>query len=433
MPVIVVLAIGGGALWLRYAVSTRWRGMRRAPMIEDGPIPEPIRLILRDRSRKDDPALLNATVLELAETGVLRIDPADSQNPALVSPGAVPHASLLPDYQASVVARLLHRRGVSLRPVPLTALHPSEDPTAAKWYKEFHRQLRRAAADRGLLQAPASGVQRAGLFLGGLLTSELIADAISHYWHTAGVVPAVFFLSTAVTLGTMFWVGQVRPTAAGRAVLAESTPAPIPAAEPARSTRSARSEPESVPQPTAPVTIPISVLPNQLEPLPAHQVWSDYGGSWHPLDINTKETYAVRTGFPAFFLLAIFALMSMGSVLFERHDDSPINVAAFAVFGGLPVILLIGASTSLLRRRHLPRRAVIRGQVAKLWTVRQRGGENERTDYYCALDVGRGPQSVRLKMGTGLFGRLRVGEVVEVLVNPRRRSIKDIRFVGREN
>jgi hypothetical protein len=26
----------------------------------------------------------------------------------------------------------------------------------------------------------------------------------------------------------------------------------------------------------------INVLPNQLQPLPTSQVWSDYGGSWSP-------------------------------------------------------------------------------------------------------------------------------------------------------
>jgi hypothetical protein len=96
------------------------------------------------------------------------------------------------------------------------------------------------------------------------------------------------------------------------------------------------------------------------------------------------------------------------------------------------VILLGIVGAGWLRRRHLPKRAVLRGQVAKLWEERRQSGETERREYFCALDVGRGPESVRLRLGTGGFRRLRVGQEVEVLVNPRRKSIKDLRYLEPE-
>jgi hypothetical protein len=331
----------------------------------------------------------------------------------MVSPNVLPHASKLPPYQASVVARLLHRRGATQQPVPLTALQPGEDDRADTWHKDFTKQIRQAATERGLLQPPVTGLQLGSTVVFGLLASGLAADAVSRHVHVARAGTFVFFLLCAPVLVAMAWAAQVRPTAAGRALLAESVPIQTP-------------EPEPEPGPRVPE--PVKVLPDQLRPLPKHQIWSDYGGSWHPLDIESKESYSVSSGIPAFLILILFAVLSIGGLIFAKRDGSPSGTLPFAVFGALPLALLAGAAVNLLRRRRLPKRAVIRGQVAKLWTVTNRGGESDTTYYYCALDVGRAPTSVRLKTNRALYGRLQVGMGIEVLVNPRARRIKDVHF-----
>lgn len=442
MPLSVVLAIGCGAMWLAVVARIRWRGTRPPRTFEiprppwsaaahEGPVPETVRLVLRNRSRQRDPAVLNAAVLELAEAGVFRIEPADSQHPAMVSPDVLPHASMLPPYQASVVARLLHRRGAGRQAVPLTALQPDEDDTAATWHKDFVKQVRADATERGLLQPPVNGSLLVLAFAMGIVACEQGASAVEHFTHAA-LAPFVFAPLAALTLIGDFWAARVRPTAAGRALLAEmaqmaqTSAAPVPAVEQYRDV--------SAPAPAATVqnTAPITVLPNQLQPLPPNQVWSDYGGSWHPLEVESKETYSINSGVPGFFILVLFALLSVVGLIFAKRDGDPSGAIPFTVFGALPVILLVGAAASLLRRRHLPKRAVVRGQIAKLWTVTHRGDESSTTYYYCALDVGRAPASVRLKIHRTLYSRLRVGAEIEVLVNPRRRSIKDFRFVQPE-
>ncbi len=149
MPSSVFFAIGCVVVWLGIVLWTRLRSPRTPSVGGDGgPVPEAIRVLLRPGTRRDDPSILNAAILELAETGVLAIEPADSQHPAMVEPAALPHSSRLPEYrrQVPVVARLLHRRGTSLAPVPLTALQPGEDPTATRWHRDFYRQVRCAAA-----------------------------------------------------------------------------------------------------------------------------------------------------------------------------------------------------------------------------------------------------------------------------------------------
>ena len=437
MPLSVVLAIGCGTLWLAVVTRIRWRRphaprafeIPRLPQIaaaDDGPVPEPVRLVLRSRPKQHDPAVLNAAVLELAEAGLFRIDPADSQHPAMVSPNVLPHASMLPPYQASVVARLLHRRGVGQQPVPLTALQPGEDAAAATWHKDFMKQVRAAATERGLLQPPVDGMRLLLALAFGIVASDQGASAVAHYTSSA-YAPFFFIPVMVLTLVGDFWAAQVRPTAAGRALLAEMSPAPVPAVE------QLRSAPAPAPAPaTAPITAPIAVLPEQLQPLPPNQVWSDYGGSWHPLEIESKETYSISSGVPGYFLLILFALLSVVGLIFAKRDGDPTGAVPFAVFGALPVILLVGAAVSLLRRRQLPKRAVVRGQIAKLWTITHRSDDGSTTDYYCALDVGRAPASVRLKIHRTLYSRLRVGAEIEVLVNPRRRRIKDFRFVQPE-
>ena len=434
MPVSVILAIGCGVVWLGAALWMRWRPSHTLPVDYAGPVPETLRVLLRPGTRRDDPALLNAAIIELAEAGVIQIEPADSQRPAMVSPRTLPHASQLPDYQASVASRLLHRQGVSRMPVPLTALQPNEDPTAAKWQKEFYRQVRHAAADRGLMRRPIDSSRFVTMLLTGFLVSVLAASALSHCTHSQPGTTRLQFLGfAAVTVLILLWARQVRPTPAGRALTASQTPipsAPIPAQQPRPDPTLVMPPIQMGPAPQAQFTPDIRILPDQLQPLPKNQVWSAYGGTWHPLDINTRETYAVRSGGLVILIPIFFAIVSLLGALVAKRDGDPTGTATFVFFSALPVILIAFVAVNMLRRRHLPKRAVLRGQVAKLWDVTRSTGEGETRDYYCALDVGRAPESVRLKIGRDLFRRLQVGVEVEILVNPRRKSLKDIRFLS---
>jgi hypothetical protein len=443
VPVSVYVAIGCGVVWLGAALWTRWRPSRTLPIDYAGPVPEVLRVLLRRRNHRGDQALLNAAILELAEAGVLRVEPADSQGPAMVTPQVLLHASQLPDYQASVVDRLLHRRGVGRMPVPLTALHPNEDPTATKWHREFVRQVQQAAADRGLLQRPVGASRFMAMLLTGLLVSVLGADALSRYWHgKPGLTTLQFIFFAVVMFAVLAWASRVRPTPAGRALRAAELPSPVAPAPASSYPVPAQPRPDStlvmqpVPDGSAPQPAPgvpdIRILPNQLQPLPNSQVWSDYGGAWHPLEINTKEAYAIRPGAPAVLVPIFFAILSLVGAAVSKHNGDPTGTVSFVFFAALPVILIGILAAGMLRRRHLPKRAVIRGQVAKLWEDRRRSGESEKREFFCALDVGNGPESVRLRLGAGGFRKLRVGQEVEVLVNPRRKSIKDLHYLDPE-
>ena len=458
MPVSVFVAIGCGVVWLGAALWTRWRPSRTLPIDYAGPVPEVLRVLLRPGAGRADPAVLTAAILELAEAGVLRIEPADSQGPAMVSARALPHASRLPDYQAAVVARLLHRQGVSRMPLPLSALQPDEDPTAAKWHRAFLRQVQSAAADRGLLQRPVGASRFVAMLLTGLLVSVLGANALSHAWQgRSGLATFVFFGFAVLMIAVLIWACRVRPTPAGRALggrglavgqppTSGAAPASGFGAEYAAGPGTANPLAAAQPRPDSTIVMPpvqngagaaqpapdIRLLPNQLQPLPKNQVWSDYGGAWHPLDLATKETYAIRAGTPVILVPAFFALISLVGAAVAKHEGNPTGTVSFAFFGALPVILLGILGAGMMRRRHLPKRAVIRGQVAKLWEERSGSSEGDNREYFCALDVGRGPESVRLRFGAGGFRKLQVGQEIEVLVNPRRKSLKDMRILDRE-
>jgi len=435
VPVSVILAIGCVVGWVGAALWTRWRPSRTLPLDYASPVPEPVLMVLWPRARRDGPAILNAVVLELAEAGVLHIEPADSQGPAMVSPRTLPHASQLIGYQASVVSRLLHRQGVSRMPVPLTALQPDEDPTASKWYGDFFRQVQHAAADRGLLQRAIGSTRFVSMLLSSWLVSVLASNALAHYWHgPAGQAMIQFVLFAVVMFGVLAWASQIRPTRAGQAVTAALIQeTPMAPANPVAATARPDATLVMPPVPEFADSAPdVRVLPNQLQPLPKNQVWSAYGGSWHPLNINTAENYAVRNGGPVILIPVFFAIVSLVGAFVSKRGGDPTGTVSFAFFSALPLVVLVFLVAGMLRRRHLPKRAVIRGQVAKLWEVKHSSGDGDTREYYCSLDVGRGPESVRLKVGRDLFRRLQVGVEVEVLVNPRRKSLKDIRFLGPE-
>jgi hypothetical protein len=422
LPGVVLGAIGCGALWSGLITWLRTRAPRR-PAQPGGTVPATVLAALRALPYTDDPTVLNTTVLELADRGVLVIEPADSTHPALVYPGSVPNADTLPVYQASVVARLLHRRSDSGRPVPLSALQPGEDQSARAWHDRFVREVRAEATELGLLRPALPVILYVPLFVVGAACSGVLAAAAAHYRQPHTAIPIAVFVNAAIiAFATLYWATRMRLTATGRRVLANARePAPTTTAE--LLLRPEPALPTAAPAPQAGV----KVLPNQLQPLPSNLVWSDYGGAWHPLNVGSRESYTLGGGFGAIVPLMFFAALCLGgAVTATAHHSAHVQAVSLLTFAGLPVLVLFGAVLGLLRRRKLPKRAVLIGQVARLWSAK-RNDESGGEYYYCTLDVGRAPESVRLKVGKTVFQRLQVGQLLEVTVNPRRKRIKDIR------
>jgi len=423
LPGVVLVTIACGALWSGVVTWLRTRGPRGTAR-PDGPVPTAVIAALRARSFPESPAVLNTTVFELAEQGVLTIEPADSTHPALVRTESVPHASSLPPYQASVVSRLLHRQGAGGRPVPLSALQPGEDAGARAWHKQFVREVRAEASRRGLLRLPVVPGLYVLFVLVGVVCAGSVGATVAHY--RPGVTAfGAFVFSAALAVATLHWATRVSLTPTGRRLLAAQQSAPDPDAALAQLLRPELALPAAAPAPQAGAR----VLPNQLQPLPPHLVWSDYGGAWHPVNVQSRETYSLDGNLNGYAPLVFFAAISLGGAFTTTHDFTHVATVSIAVFAGLPVLVLLVAGVNLLRRRRLPKRAVLIGQVAKLWSVK-RAGANENESLYCTLDIGRAPESVRLAVSRKVYRRLRVGQVLEVTVNPRRKRIKDIRPAG---
>lgn len=425
LPGVVLAAIGCGALWTGVITWLRTRGPRSAPQ-GLGPVPAAVLAALRSRDAAEDPTVLNTAVFELAEAGVLMIEPADSTHPALVYPAALPRAEALPPYQVTVVARLLHRRGGKQRPVPLTALQPGEDLTARTWYRGFVREVRKEAADRGLLRLSTRSTLYVPLLILGGVCAIVAAKAVSSYEPRTPVIAlAVFANGAIIAFASLHWATRMRLTKIGRRVLAQ----PQEAATEALSAAELLLRPaqEALPAAAPAPHLGVKVLPGQLQPLPPHLVWSDYGGDWHPLRIRSRETYRFGTIFEGYTPLLPFAIVCLGGVV-TTHTAAAHPSFPLFVFIGLPGAVLIALGASWLHRRRLPKRAVLLGQVARTWTVRRNESKGEH--YFCVLDVGQAPESVRLRVGRSVYQRLRVGQLIEVTVSPRSKRIKDIRPVG---
>ncbi|WP_034267507.1 hypothetical protein [Actinospica robiniae] len=423
MPATVLLAIGTAAVWVAGlgAVFLRGRGRREHGL--PGPTPAAVRTLLVAPGRDDDPRVLNSAVMELAARNVIEIIPADSQGPAMIRPAALPDERLLPEYLNLLLARVCHRSGPRGAPIPLTSLRADEDRAALGWSYLFDEAVREEAVARGLLQPAARPVARRALLMTSLLPSVLIAVALGDYVKQPFPQAIAFITVQTLALVLGASASRVRVTKAGVAELAAAYPR----------------EPVAVPSPAQPAQSPDRrVLPEQLSPLPEHQIWSSYGGSWHPLDLRSREVYRDSGARPAQAGGIFAGTFCVGSAIVQSHRSGHISPAVAVAFVGLPLAYFaaIGIRTAL--RRKLPKRLVLQGKIARLWAVEDADARTNRTAgrnlsrYYCVLDVGRAPESVRLNLGPRTYESLRVGDVVEVSVRPRRGRIAGLRNLGED-
>lgn len=172
----------------------------------------------------------------------------------------------------------------------------------------------------------------------------------------------------------------------------------------------------------------------------------------YPPGPRVRETYTVGGDPSGVLVLLAFAALSLAGAIVSVRTHTQSSNLAVVLFTGLPILVLVFGAAALLRRRRLPRRLVLRGQVTRLWTVMPdaargtggrtgvargsvagNGGPRNPVQYYCVLycpqDGERTAEGVRLKLNQTVYQRLHEGGLIEVLVDPRRHRIKDLRTV----
>ncbi len=430
MPASVFLAIGATAVWASAVVAFRLRGRGRRDRRALGPTPPAVLLTLESDGRFEDPRVLNTVILELAERGVVELVPANSQSPAMIRPAAIPAERLLPEYLDVVLDRLLERCGPSGAPIPLTAMRADEDRRARGWPRELDQAVRREAVARGLLQPSVRGLRRWSLLLAGLAPSALIAAALASYWSVQTFLPFIAFL-LAVMLATAAATAvlRARVTPLGSAELRTAGRQPGHLVATSARPQSAQSPSAQSPDRRTP--------PSRLSPLPSHQIWSDHGGSWHPLNLDSREVYSDSVSRSPFLGVMFLAALCAASSVKEAASLHRLSLPTTVVFLGLPAVVLIALAARALYRRRLPKYVVLQGKVAHLRAVQRtdpravsRPANAPAWQYSCTLDVGRAPASVRLNLGARRYETLQVGDLVEVAVRPRRGVISGLRNLG---
>lgn len=424
MSATVFLAIGATAVWIAAVGAVYLRGRSRRDRNELGPTPAAVQTALVLPDQRDDPRVLNAAVLELAGRNAIEIIPADSQSPAMIRPAVVPDERLLPEYLDLLLSRVCHRSGLRGAPIPFTSLRADEDREALAWRHHFNVAVRREAAARGLLQPPVLTIVRRLLLVSSLLPSALICFALRDYWKQGTFLAVLaFLLAELLALGAMTSAGKVRVTRLGQAELA--------AAYPRESAAVAASSPIAQ-------SPDYRVLPEQLRPLPSDQIWSYYGGSWHPLDLRSREVYSDTGARSALSGVSALATFCVGSEIVHTDQAHHFSPTAAAVFIGLPAAFLAALGVRAGLRRKLPKHLVLQGKIARLWAVQDADTRTNRpagrnpSKYYCVLDVGRAPESVRLNLGPRTYQSLRVGDIIEVAIRPRRGRIAGLRNLGED-
>lgn len=293
--------------------------------------------------------------------------------------------------------------------------------------------LRLGAARRRAASRIAFGC----LFLAGIAASGLVGDAVARYWRAQTAIPYLAFVLCAL-LTSMITQWAVRPRLAAPPVHPPEPAGPGPGGlYPTAQFSTARFPTAEFPTAQFPVAAPTGPQPDP----------GSAGRNPHPRDLGVRETYSVGGNMGGTLTLLAFAALSLAGAITSLRTHSQSSNAAAALFIGLPTLVLIAILVNILLRRRLPRRLVLRGRVARLWTVvpdaaRRNVARNYAAPtgnagtpelYYCLLhsplDGVRAPEGVRLKLNQTVYQRLYEGQLIEVLVNPRRHRIKDLRSV----
>jgi hypothetical protein len=278
---------------------------------------------------------------------------------------------------------------------PLTALAAPEDVTARARLREFYGLVHQAAVKDHLIARRPLGV---ALIFAAVVPTFFAALALLPISETSGI-------PWFVAAGLLLFVMRIR---IGRLSRFQVTGAGYRALK----RRQPLSDLHS-----------LSGLPSPAE----GQVWSNYGGPWHVVQTREKARAAwyngTRTlvGAAAIFGLPILAIVVYGAIAttgVQRFVISVLPGTALAV-----LVFLYGRER--WRRRGLPVRGTVRGQIVRLWTVTD--DDNYSAKFlYCCVDDGVSPEGWTFQIEAQEYNKFHVGDSVEVEFNPRSQTLTSI-------
>lgn len=386
-----------------------------------------------------------ATILVLAARGFLAVRPGVGPGPGtlqvtLAEPPA--GAPALAGYERQVLgdmrARLEDTGGA-----PFEAVAEACTVDVHGTWAPFEAGLRTAARRQGICRPllPATGRTA----LRACAITVVIAPAaflIDRLVHRAGLgQPSVAALAAAVLFWTALgWLSrQDRLTAAGAALAARAKrdrsalaasaanwDDPAPRALRQRALAVAAGVPEAVPGPRLPAARRRRRMRSSARRPDGKQrpteVWSSFSGSWRLVRIESGERLGVASGFALLGGAAWLGLISYAVSIPGGTGPLPAILASGAVVAaGLGVRRIIMMSA-------IPRSATFDGQVIARWHEESESENTSSTVPYIAVDDGQRGWTFT---GGEPFGRVALGDLATVTMNPRTRALIDLTVTGR--
>jgi hypothetical protein len=167
-------------------------------------------------------------------------------------------------------------------------------------------------------------------------------------------------------------------------------------------------------------------------PLPKGHAWSSFGGRWHTVKLGSvvsRPYWSTTTGLGLVLLLVFmgsFPALMIGLLGLGLNTQGTLLALTPVTVGGL--IIAVFWLPSFAHRMTLPDTVTFPGEVIRLQFVE--GGSDSPDDYLVWVDDGS-PVSLKFDVGQSVYGRLSVGDTVQVSWSPRRRSLNDITPAGR--
>jgi hypothetical protein len=388
-------------------------------------LPSAIVTFLLDDCKYSDEVVAGC-VLELVGEGVLLSVPGpDGALTVSLGGASPPRGRRLLAFEKVVLDRV-RRRDAGPAGVPLPVLLSDDGDDYRQWRKRLTGALGREGKKAGLAMRRASNDQWWVMLVltiifggGGLLAYFSFGKAGQGFANFGGLAVLLCLISVLVPHD---W----RLTSKGAAF--------------ADQWRGQGGGPADTPAPSALVA---ESAPGNVQ-LPPGQVWSSFGGQWHPIEVGPPQPPALQWCTPR---TLVKLLLATAVAILATNYAAIANAAARSL--GLPahvktspyaitimiILATLGAAVifvfwlpAYVRRLSLPGRVSFTAQVVKRWQVDQEYGP---TLHYVCVDNGSPSAGMTVRVDPALYKRLSVGDAVRVAYSPRWQRLYHIRTAGR--
>jgi hypothetical protein len=373
-----------------------------------------------------------ATLLDLAARGWFGLS-ATGPGQVTCQVGAEPAlpvvagASLTP-YESRALAHV-HLRADAAGFLPGAALGTGFDIGDKEFAEAFRAEVRADATSRGLIRPRISAAALALLAVAGFPAAAVAGVGLVQHDKAALLfVPVGYF-------AVLTWPGALRrgfrPTAAGRAVLAQWLGFRLALTGGRARLTAATALLAGAGDRRIGYAAALAAAPDAISAFAADEnaPWSSYGGTWRRLTIGAPDDRFVPGKLMVGYALAWCGVFGLMALTIGRTAGLRWGL----VFAGFPGVVAWGPAVWIVTARERAGRlaefAEFEGQIIRRWTDTRSTGGEDSTSYpvWCiAIDDGRQDKAWAVMISQAMYDTMRAGMIVRVQINPRRNQLLEL-------